>query len=120
MCLTPIHKNTLIATRDIYCYKWLINRGSFLLTPFKDELIVFKNGIAVQKTDSFSYDAFGDICKGIHSFQRRFNRIIGRHYYSIIPKGTQYYIGDANDLVSLKLIIFKNRFRYWIYKNFHK
>lgn len=120
MCLTPIHKNALIATEDIRCYKWLIKRSSFLPTPFKDELIVFKNGIAIQETDDFSYGAFGDICKGIHSFQKRFNRIIGRNYYSIIPKGTQYYIGDANDLVSLKLIIFENKFRYWIYKIFHK
>ena len=120
MCLTPVHKNVLIATQDIRCYKWLIKRSSFLFTPFKDELIVFKNGIAVQETDNFTYDLDGDINKGIHSFQKRVDRIIGRRYYSIIPKGTQYYIGDENDLVSLKLIIFKNRLRYWIYKIFHK
>lgn len=109
MCLNPVHKNALIATRDIRCYKLLIKRNSDLFTPFQKERIVFKNGIAIQETDNFGYDSIGDIDKGIHSCQRRFDRIIGRNYYSIIPKGVQYYMGNCDDLVSLKLIIFKNR-----------
>lgn len=119
MCLTPIHKNALIATKDIRCYKWLKNRNSILLTPFQEKPVVFKNGIAVQETDNFSYGTFGFIYKGIHSYQI-WDYVYNGCYYSIIPKGTQYYIGNNNDLVSLKLIIFKNKFRYWIYKIFHK
>jgi len=120
MCLTPTHKNVLIATRDIRCYKWLKINNSILYTPFQMEPIVFKNGIAIQEVDNFSYDSIGGIRKGIHSYQMGFNHAYRRRYYSIIPKGTQYYIGSDNDLVSLKLIIFKNKFRYWIYKIFHK
>jgi len=120
MCLLPTHKNAFIATQDIYCYKVLTNHNSILLTPFQSEVIVFKNGIAIQETDNFGYGSSGKIFEGIHSYQKHFDLLYGRFYYSIIPKGTQYYIGDIDDLVSLKLIIFKNRFRYWKYKIFHK
>lgn len=120
MCLFPTHKNALIATQDIHCYKVLTNHNSILLTPFQSEVIVFKNGIAIQETDNFGYSFSDRIFEGIHSYQKRFDFSYGRFYYSIIPKGTQYYIGDNDDLVSLKLIIFKNWFRYWIYKIFHK
>lgn len=120
MCLTPTHNNALVATRDIHCYKWLMDLNSHLFTPFQKELIVFKNGIAIQETDNFGYGFNGDIYEGIHSSSQTYFGYYYRSYYSIIPKGTKYYIGNDNDFVSLKLIIFKNKFRYWIYKIFHK
>ena len=121
MCLTPIHLKPLIAEKDIFCKKRLIKYLNHLYTPFRGVSIEFNNGIYIQKAYRFSVDEFGNINQGIHSHSKYYRSLDSTIVYPcIIPKGTQYYIGSANDLVSLKLIIFKNKFRYWIYKIFHK
>lgn len=121
MCLTPIHSKPFIAEEDIFCTKCLIKESNCLYTPYQKASIKFNNGIYIQLAYRFSFDTSGDIHQGIHSYYRHdifYNKLIV--YPCIIPKGTQYYIGSNNDLVSLKLIIFKNIFRYWVYKIFHK
>lgn len=121
MCLIPTHLNPRIAEKDVFCKKCLIKRSNRLYTPYQNTFIEFKKGICIQKAYCFSFDAFGDISQGIHSYSKCHIVLPGELMYPcIIPKGTQYYIGNAKDLVSLKLIIFKNKFRYWVYKIFHK
>lgn len=121
MCLTPIHPKPLITEKDIFCKKRLIKHFSGLYTPYQNAFIKFNNGICIQGAYRFSVDEFGDIHQGIHSYSKCHIILPGELVYPcIIPKGTQYYIGNTKDLVSLKLIIFNNKFRYWIYKIFHK
>ena len=95
-------------------------------TPFIRSIIRFKDGVCIQQCDKFGISCSEDdvnrwyIFEGIHSIAYDFP--FDSAYCSkiaIIPKGTEFYIGKSDDLVSLKLIIFKNRFRYWIYKIFH-
>jgi len=121
MCLTPIHSVPRIAEKDIFCKKLLIKRSGRLYTPYQGALIEFNNGICIQGAYRFSFDKFRNINQGVHSYSKY---CIGLRsdltYPCIIPKGTKYYIGKYNDLVSLRLIVFKNKFRYWIYKIFHK
>lgn len=121
MCLTPTHLSSRIAEKDILCKKRLIKRSNRLYTPYQNTFIEFNKGICIQKAYSFGFDQFGDIHEGIHS-DVKFRMVLPNDlvYPCIIPKGTQYYVGDCDDLVSLKLIIFKNKFRCWIYKIFHK
>ena len=122
MCLTPLHKNAFVAEKDILCKKYLFKYRNRLYTPCQYVFIEFNKGIYIQQEDCFGFDEFGNIFQGIHSYSKCKILLSDELmvYPCIIPKGTQYYIGDANDLVSLKLIIFKNKFRYWIYKIFHK
>lgn len=122
MCLTPIHLEPLIAEKDIFCKKCLITKTfNRLYTPYQGAFIEFNNGIYIQVAYHFSFDEFGDINQGIHSYSKYPTGLRDDLAYPcIIPKGTQYYIGYDGDLVSLRLIIFKNKFRYWIYKIFHK
>ena len=120
MCLTPTHLNPRIAEKDIFCKKRLIKFKDEFFTPYQHMRIEFNNGICIQQIHCFGFDEFGNIHQGIHSNSKCAIDISRLVYPCIIPKGTQYYIGDANDLVSLKLIIFKNKFRYWMYKIFRK
>ena len=129
MCLTTNQSKPFIALHDIKCYKTLKHCTTTMYeTPFVYSIILFKNGVCIQQCDKFgiscNYFHINEwyIFEGIHSLVYNPRHLYFPYYskIAIIPKGTQYYVGDANDLVSLKLIIFKNRFRYWIYKIFHK
>ena len=130
MCLATNQSEPFIATHDIKCYKKLERRTTTMYkTPFIRSTILFKNGVCIQQCDKFgiscNYFHINEwyIFEGIHSLV--YNPHHSSSYYlkikiAIIPKGTKFYIGNCNDLVSLKLIIFKNKFRYWMYKIFRK
>lgn len=127
MCLITNQSEPFIASRDIKCYKMLrrrITKG--YVTPFINATILFKNGVCIQQCDKFGISCSKDGINKLYIFEGIHSSIydIFDNFYcfkiAIIPKGTQYYVGNDNDLVSLKLIIFKNKFRYWIYKTFHK
>jgi len=129
MCLTTNQSKPFIVLHDIKCYKKLKRCTTTMYeTPFVHSKILFKNGIYIQQCDKFgiSCNDFDinewHIFEGIHSLVYNPWHLSFPHCskIAIIPKGTEFYIGNCNDLVSLKLIIFKNRFRYWIYKIFHK
>ena len=123
MCLTPMHPKPFIAEKDILCKKCLIKLDNDLYTPYQNVPITFNKGTCIQIAYyGFNFDEYGNIRQGIHSYSKLCTKGLASDliYLCIIPKGIQYYIGKYDDLVSLKLIIFKNRFRYWIYKIFHK
>lgn len=129
MCLTTNQDKPFIASNDIKCYKELIKYCTKTMyeTPFRFSTILFKNGVCIQQCDEFgiSYNKYDVnehyIFEGIHS-KNHISYCPPTHCFkiAIIPKGTEFYTGNCNDLVSLKLIIFENKFRYWIYKTFHK
>ena len=127
MCLVvncKYHKDKkmspLVAKENILVYKYLgkweyKNKISYL-TPFRQEPVYFKNGIAEQIVRRFGYETelyenFKVVSKGIHStktfkLEKNYHR-----YYAVIPKGTKFYIGRDNDFVSKHLIIFENKDR---------
>ena len=111
MCLTATHRRVKIAKEDIVCYKLL---DSKLKSPFKG----FKyklNKLTVSNLDIPDEDK--DIYKGLHAYQnissansdikgiRLFFGIITDVYKAIIPKGSRYYLGKHNDIVSNQMII---------------
>lgn len=122
MCLIPTHLKPFIAEKDILCKKCLIKSANHLYTPYQNVPITFNKGISIQIEYRFGFDALGNINQGIHSYFKWCTIALASNliYPCVIPKGTPYYIGKYDNLVSLKLIIFKNKFRYWIYKIFHK
>jgi len=104
--------------------KWLFGKDKFE-TPFMVEQVKFdRNGMAVL-ADQFSFSkaysfesspSFVD--RGIHAFtgvgRDSTNNIQGSiecgnvMYSAIIPKGTEFYIGNYGDIVAEKIIIFSS------------
>lgn len=118
------------AESDILVYKCLDNYcTNYYTTPYQNVPVYFKNGKCVMNTPHFSYERNGNrtiIKEGIHSYYRRikaeyvelsYNHCFGtKMYYAIIPKGTEYYIGTNEDIVSTELIIFKTQEDYQKHK----
>ena len=103
-----------IAKDDIPCYKLLIGGSHGWVTPFQCYNIKFKNGQCVQQSRIHpcmytNGDFF--ITRGIHGFiSKGIYYLVGYRFNAIIPKGTRYYIGMHNDMVSEKLIIYEDNY----------
>lgn len=129
MCLITNQSKPFIASHDIKCYKMLEHCTiTMYKTPYMRSTILFKDGVCIQQCDKFRIICSKDdinkwyhIFEGIHSVTSDFSCYTDYcSKIAIIPKGTEFYTGINDDLVSLKLIIFKNKFRYYMYKIFHK
>lgn len=112
----------LIAKEDIPVYKLLEKIHDQYITPFLCKPIVFVNGIAVQETSKFTYGndtylgrTIHTIRVGIHSTTISFTFGFKLACKAIIPKGTEYYVGIYNEMVSKKLIIFETEEDYQKY-----
>ena len=59
---------------------------------------------------------------GFHSFTTRSSTLSSRYpnVICIIPKGAEYCIGVANEIVSTQLIVFKHKWNYLWYKLWHR
>lgn len=128
MCLTinkQVHPNyePMTAEKDLVVYKILRSKRT---TPFMGFPVKFIFGKARLKAEfeinffynQFSEETFRTVYKGIHAyltFQKCEDYIRLFSYTSdnftihkaIIPKGTNYFIGIHNDIVSEKMIIYK-------------
>lgn len=135
MCLVVKNKwhkdgKPLIAEEDLPVFKVLhkdIRRG--LETPIRGYPIVFTDVKATMESELSVIKSIGFkksigfrnlyLCyKGIHAYINRLSSgelkwkfPIGNVfvYKAIIPKGTEYLIGDDGDIVSTKMIIFDKR-----------
>lgn len=107
------------AKEDIVVYKLLLYKFSRLITPFHCKEINFHNNkciLTANFTKRFSALHRGYIVEqGIHAFRCKETaekELIHCPYpkilEAIIPTGTRYYIGKDGDIVSEKLIIFRN------------
>ena len=110
-----------VATKDIKVYKILKEIHSNYLTPYMRERINFINGKAdlpTVKIKAYKNWLLGEffVEEGYHSFitlkEAKFNlnfnfRSNVAIFNAIIPKGTKYFIGTYNDIVSEKLIIYR-------------
>ena len=127
MCLridSFYHKDyePLTYNKNIEVIKCLHRTNNNFYTPCFNYPVQFHHGKAELTTSRFSrssssYYSIVNVEQGIHSFRSHvyFNKKLLLTFKAIIPKGTLFYIGKDADMVSLKLIIFKNWFAYTWY-----
>lgn len=137
LCKSIIHNKDcskpFIAEKDIIVYKALEQRDIFELknfyTPFMHYPIVFVNGkciiSSVLETNSSPYVGYGvhacvneNLIKITIEFFSETKKIT--KHWAIIPKGSKYYIGADEDIVSNELIVFKTREDFRKYRKEHK
>ena len=116
---------------NIVTYKFGAGYYSFYpshdyVTPHMLNKVSFEDGQTDLEVDSFSfeYDFYSDpmVHKGIHSMQSYGTaKGLGDYvFYSIIPAGTEFYIGTLSDVVSKKIIIFESKEKFMEYRDSHK
>lgn len=137
MCLTVSrfwHRGKIpkpkIAKRNIHVYKALAIYTTTYVTPFQRRAVIFKNKICNLKAElglEGQSDRLFYVSTGIHSCRttRKAIRVLDdsfiepTHYsikHAIIPKGSEYFIGAENDLVSNNLLIFETKEAYKAYR----
>ena len=114
-----------VAKEDILVYKCLdCNNGKYC-TPFKYMPIVFTKGKYLYNKVKMSQKIGCGIRKnalvseGIHSYIAKnkaveVSKSFCHHYgtsmhYAVIPKGSNFYIGDDADIVSNNLIVYREK-----------
>ena len=112
----------LVAKQSILVYKVLSSTdGVHYHTPFQYKSINFddKYGMFFYETTRFSIfkdlDYDYNVTCGIHSFIDIPKAYCVKRYFqkrSIIPKGSEFYIGADGDIVSNDLVVFKNKAKY--------
>ena len=139
MCLkkSDIHNNNwsnpFITKNNIVVYKALdtkrLDDTKCIRTPFMYLPIVFDNGKCVMNEPNM--DIYGEFArKGIHAYTTEerckktchfFNKGTGtKKFWAVIPKGSKYFVGKDDDIISDNLIIFKNREEFRKYKKENK
>ena len=124
MCLY-IKKNTdaSIAEKDILVFKCLDYRCGEYATSFRYHPIRFDSDNKAELSAEIQKGDFDTILTGIHAYRNlgyATNIAYSYHllfktevHYAIIPKGTKYYIGEHEDIVAERMIIFKNNKDYF-------
>lgn len=122
MCLVSEEKDPFIAEEDITCYKILIPKDGFYITPYREFAMLTNIEIEDPNTEDIDYmfgvtiveSGYFHCCLNQHGI----NRIIGnlkkqapkgtivKVLKAIIPKGTRYYIGQYGDICAKKIIIY--------------
>lgn len=124
--------NKIKAETDILVFKCLDHYDNFsqkkvICTPYQYTPIAFdKDGMCVLKSElvkrvvaGTEYNPVYGIAQGIHAFYLRwrgtfnskmFEDTMMRCHWAIIPKGSEYYVGDDDSIASNELIIFKTKF----------
>ena len=139
MCLekSNIHKddrdNPFIAKNNIVVYKALDTKTfdgvKNICTPYMYLPIVFFLFFFVMNEPSM--DIYGKfIDKGLHAYttEERCKKTCDMYhhetgtkkFWAVIPKGSKYFVGNENDIVSDNIIIFKNREEFRKYKKENK
>lgn len=113
----------LVAQEDILVYKCLDCEYGEYCTPFQFKPIIFTKGKYVyDKVDMLGCDycrANESIGVGIHAYtikkraikvSESFNYLNGTSmHYAVIPKGSNFYIGRDEDIVSNNLIVYREK-----------
>lgn len=87
-------------------------------TPFQFVQVKFKDGQLLQKASGngahLGKRKSWEVNQGIHSVTCRTryeflksHRTVTKWHYAVIPKGTNFFIGDSDDVVSEKLLVFE-------------
>lgn len=87
-------------------------------TPFQFVQVKFKNGQLLQKASGngahLGKRKSWEVNQGIHSVTCRTryefsNNHFIKWHYAVIPKGTNFFIGDFDDVVSERLLVFETK-----------
>ena len=114
-----------VAKEDILVYKCLDCNDGEYSTPFQYMPIVFTKGKYVYNKVKMSKKMYCGIRKnaivseGIHAYSTRdkaikvakdFRKSNGTYmHYAVIPKGSNFYIGSHDDVVSNNLIVYREK-----------
>ena len=114
-----------VAKEDILVYKCLDCNDGEYSTPFQYMPIVFTKGKYVYNKVKMSKKMYCGIRKnaivseGIHAYSTRdkaikvakdFRKSNGTYmHYAVIPKGSNFYIGSHEDVVSNNLIVYREK-----------
>ncbi len=114
-----------VAKEDILVYKCLDCINGEYSTPFQYMPVIFEQGKYVYNKIKMSQKIGCGIrenaivTKGIHAYSTRgeaisFIRCFHKSnetsmYYAVIPKGSNFYIGSHNDVVSNNLIVYREK-----------
>lgn len=79
------------------------------VTPFTYTQVHFLFGKAILRAELDKPNRYDQIRIGIHSTKLYMYSDVFIHHKAIIPKGSLVYYGTNEDVVSNKLIIFKNK-----------
>lgn len=114
MCLTSKTKEPKIAKRNIICYKWVCDKGTFYKSPYRGErlekgvLNIAKghSSIIESRIDNKTYYTIGE--GFIHAYTNNKKSGWAHIVPCIIPKGAKYY-KDAfmHEICADKMIIGK-------------
>lgn len=115
----------LVAKEDILVYKCLDCNDGKYCTSFRYMPIVFTRGKYVYNKVKMSQKIGCGIrenalvSKGIHSYRakdkaikvaKEFNYINGTSmHYAVIPKGSNFYVGQSDDIASNNLIVYREK-----------
>ena len=134
MCLyVPRDENIRIANEDMTVYKY-IQKCSHDWIPIYfprqyfpyNTILTARNieGNSIEHLHILVYQGFNtvrEINEGFHSFIPKTSFIKPNpNAICIIPKGSEYCLGQNSDIVSTNLIVFKTKLDYLRYKLFHK
>ena len=114
-----------VAEEDILVYKCLDCKNGEFRTPFQYMPIVFTKGkyiytnVYMKKKTFCKMDEGGYVWSGIHAFRtmsrafavsKSFYDFDGTYmHYAVIPKGSNFYIGNDVDIVSDNLIVYRDK-----------
>ena len=116
----------LVAKEDILVYKCLDCNDGEYCTPFQYMPIVFTKGKYVYNKvnmgESVRYckkDEGAYVYSGIHAYitkdkaikvAKEFNNTNGTSmHYAVIPKGSNFYVGQSDDIASNNLIVYREK-----------
>ncbi len=114
-----------VAEEDILVYKCLDCEDGVYCTPFRYMPIVFTKGkyiytnVYMKKKAFCKMDEGGYVWSGIHAYRtmsrafvvsKSFYEFDGTYmHYAVIPKGSNFYIGNNDDIVSDNLIVYRDK-----------
>lgn len=113
--LKPIRLDEDLLVHKYLCDKKKVSdlhRKRFMtkyVTPFTYTSVHFLFGKAILRAKLDEPDGHNQIYRGIHSTRAYMYSDVFIHHKAIIPKGSLIYYGTDGDVVSNKLIIFKNK-----------
>ena len=115
----------LVAKEDILVYKCLDCNDGEYCTPFQYMPIAFTKGKYAYNKVKMSKKIYCGIRKnalvseGIHAYSTRdkaikvakdFRKSNGTYmHYAVIPKGSNFYVGQSDDIVSNNLIVYREK-----------
>lgn len=114
-----------VAEEDILVYKCLDCKDGAFCTPFQYMPITFKRGkyiytkVYMKEKAYCGMNEYGYVYSGIHAYRAKikayavsksFYDFDGTYmHYAVIPKGSKFYLGNDDDIVSNNLIVYRDK-----------